>query len=1158
MALATVALDDRYRLEKGRVYLNGTQALVRLLVAQKLRDQAAGLDTGGFVSGYRGSPLGGFDRELWSARTVLNGHGIHFWPGVNEDLAATAVWGTQQTGLTGDGARDGVFGMWYGKGAGLDRCGDVMRHAHGAGTAPRGGVLAVVGDDHAQKSSTHPYNAEPTFADLMMPVLAPADVGEVLGYGLLGWAMSRYSGCWVGLKTMAEMLDCSTSLDADLHALAIRQPEDFSLPDRAVHIRWPDPWPDQEARLVRYKLEAAMAFARANGIDRVVADSGNPRLGIVTTGKSYHDLRQALADLGIPPEEAGAAGLRIYKVGMPWPLEPQGLLRFAEGLDEILVVEEKRGVVESQLKELLYGRPGAPKVTGKRAEDGSWQFPWIGELSPDRIARVLAARMAPFHTGDAARRRLAVLDQQEKLLAKARPVVARPPYFCSGCPHNSSTKVPQGSRAIAGVGCHYMAVGMDRNTATFPQMGGEGVAWIGQAPFSRTSHTFVNLGEGTYFHSGSLAVRACVAAGVNITFKLLFNDAVAMTGGQPVDGTLTVPQLAAQLRAEGVGEIVVVSDEPEKYPVGAGFPRGVGIEHRDRLDEVQRRLRDRPGVTALIYDQTCAAEKRRRRKRGTMPDPAKRVFINDLVCEGCGDCSKTSNCLSVTPLETEFGRKRTIDQSGCNKDLSCVGGFCPSFVTVEGGTLKRPKRVDPGARPLPVPDLPPLDRPYNLFITGVGGTGVVTIGALLGMAAHLEGKACAILDQMGMAQKGGAVVTHVRIAADPAAIQAVRVPTAGADLLLGCDLVVALHDGTVAKMAPGRGHAILNTHETITGDFPRDPDAAIPTGAMVEALRDMLGRESVDAFDATALATRLMGDSIATNLFMLGYAYQKGRIPVSAEAILRAIELNGVAVKANLDTFTWGRRAALDRSGLEGMAPAADSPVPDSLRLSETLEEVIARRAGFLTDYQDAAYADRYRTFVQRVGQAEQARTPGRRELTDAVARNLFKLMAYKDEYEVARLYAETRFMEGVRERFDGRTRLRFHLAPPLLAARDPSTGHLRKTAYGPWLLTAFRLLARLRRLRGTPLDPFGRTAERRMERRMIELYRTTVADLLADLTDANHALAVSIARLPEGVRGFGHVKEANMAAVEARRAELLAAWRQPSSVGPVAHQAAE
>ncbi|CAO3359874.1 Indolepyruvate ferredoxin oxidoreductase, alpha and beta subunits [Azospirillum palustre] len=1155
LALAKVALDDRYRLEKGRVYINGTQALVRLLIAQRLRDRAEGLNTGGFVSGYRGSPLGSFDRELWSARKQLEQHDIRFWPGINEDLAATAVWGTQQIALTGDAAYDGVFAMWYGKGAGLDRCGDVMRHAHGAGTAPKGGVLAVVGDDHAQKSSTHPYNSEPTFADLMMPVLSPADVGEVLSYGLLGWAMSRYSGCWVGLKTMAEMLDCSTSLDADLHGLTIRQPDDFALPERAVHIRWPDPWPDQEPRLVRYKLEAAQAFARANGIDRIVADGPAPRLGIVTSGKSWHDLRQALSDLGIPPEEAGAAGLRIYKVGMPWPLEPQGIRRFAEDLDEILVVEEKRGIIESQLKELLYGRPGAPKITGKRTEDGSWQFPLVGELSPDRIARVLASKLGTAGLGETARRRLALLDQQETLLAKARPVVARPPYFCSGCPHNSSTKVPDGSRAIAGVGCHYMAVGMDRNTATFPQMGGEGAAWIGQAPFSKTGHAFVNLGEGTYFHSGSLGVRACVAAGVNVTFKLLFNDAVAMTGGQPVDGPLTVPQLAAQLRAEGVGEIVVLSEEPEKYGTGAMLPRGVPVEHRDRLDEVQRRLRERPGVTALIYDQTCAAEKRRRRKRGTMADPARRVFINDLVCEGCGDCSKTSNCLSVVPQETEFGRKRTIDQSSCNKDLSCLKGFCPSFVTVEGGSLKRPKKNDPGSEALPEPMLPSLDRPWNIFITGVGGTGVVTIGALLGMAAHLEGKACAILDQMGMAQKGGAVVTHVRIAGTPDAIQAVRVPTGGADLLLGCDLVVALHDGTLSRVAPGQGRAILNTHETITGDFTRNSDARLPTDDMVRALVEALGADRVEAFDATALATGLMGDSIATNLFLLGYAYQKGLIPVSAAAILQAVELNGVAVKTNRDTFTWGRRAALDRKAVEVLrAGAAMAAVPDSHRLSETLEEVVNRRATFLADYQDTAYAERYRAFVRQVEAAEQGRVPGRRTLTEAVARNLFKLMAYKDEYEVARLHTDTGFLDRVRGQFDGETRLRFHLAPPVLAERDPATGHLHKKAFGPWMLVGFKVLAKFKRLRGTALDPFGRTAERRMERRLIEEYRTLVTGLLPDLTLDRHGLAVSLAKLPENIRGYGHVKEAAVAAAEARKAELLAAWRQP----PALSQAAE
>ena len=1149
MALAAVSLDDKYALDSGRVFLTGTQALVRLPMMQRQRDVAAGLNTGSFISGYRGSPLGGLDQQLWAARQFLARNHIHFQPGVNEDLAATAVWGSQQNALYGDAAYDGVFSMWYGKGPGVDRCGDVFKHGNSAGSSRHGGVLLLAGDDHTAKSSTLAHQCEYSFMDAGIPVLNPAGVQEFLDLGIYGWALSRYSGCWVGFKTIAETVESSASVYVDPHRVEIVLPEDFELPADGLNIRWPDDRLEQEARLHRYKVYAAIAFARANKLDRRMIDSPKRRFGIVTCGKSYLDVRQALEDLGIDEARAAEIGISLYKVGMTWPLEREGVREFAEGLEEILVVEEKRAVIENQLKEQLYNWDARvrPRVIGKFDENREWILPSIDELTPARIARVIAKRIARFYQSDDIEQRLGFLDDKEKALEREQASVARIPYFCSGCPHNSSTKVPDGSRAMAGIGCHWMALFMDRNTETFTQMGGEGVPWIGQAPFSKSKHVFANLGDGTYFHSGILAVRACIGAGVNITFKLLYNDAVAMTGGQPVDGPLDPPMITRQLHAEGVKRIVVVSDDPERYPIGTNWAPGVTIEHRDSLERVQKELREVEGVTILLYDQTCAAEKRRRRKRGLFPDPPKRVFINDLVCEGCGDCSVQSNCLSVVPLETEFGRKRAIDQSSCNKDYSCVKGFCPSFVTVHGGQLRKRKsgKVDADAWPvLPAPALPTLDKPYGVLVTGVGGTGVVTIGALLGMAAHVEGKGCSVLDMAGLAQKGGAVVSHVRIAERPEDLHAVRIAAGGANLLLGCDLVVAAGFEALSKIEAGTTHAVVNAHEAVTGAFTRDPDWQFPGGDLRRLIKDAAGADRSDFVDATRVATALMGDSIATNLFMLGYAWQKGTVPVGEEALMRAIELNGVAVEANKRAFLWGRRAAHDFAAVEKLAEPAEAP--ETKHLSRSLEEMIARRAAFLTDYQDAAYAGRYKALVERAKAAEAAKAPGREGLAEAIARYYFKLLAYKDEYEVARLFTSGDFMAKVNEQFEGDFKLRFHLAPPLSASRDPESGHLQKREYGSWMMTAFKLLARLKGLRGTAFDIFGYSEERKTERRLIADYEALVAELLDKLDHDNHALALELASIPEQIRGYGHVKERHLEAAEGHKAQVLQAFRNP------------
>jgi indolepyruvate ferredoxin oxidoreductase len=1135
-------LDDKYTLEQGRVYLSGIQALVRLLIVQAHRDRAAGLKTAGFVSGYRGSPLGGLDKELWKAAPYLDPLDIHFAPGVNEDLGATAVWGSQQVTLFGDATHEGVFGLWYGKNPGVDRSGDVFKHANAAGTSRYGGVLAIAGDDPACKSSTLPSQSDYAFMDAMIPVLNPASVQEILDLGVLGWELSRYSGCWVAMKVISENADASASVAVGPDRIQIARPQDFEPPPQGLHIRLADSALDQEFRLHRYKLYAALAFARANRLDRMVLDSPRPRLGIVTSGKAYLDVMQALKDLGIGENLAAEIGLRVYKVGMVWPLERDGVRQFAEGLEEVLVVEEKRAIIENQLKEQLYNWRSEirPRVIGKFDESREWILPSSGELSPAQVAQVIAARIGRFYTSSKIEKRLAFLAAKESALSKPVASIARLPYFCSGCPHNTSTRVPAGSRAMAGIGCHYLAQFMDRDTSTFTHMGGEGATWIGQAPFTKTKHVFQNLGDGTYFHSGILAIRAAVAAGVNITYKILYNDAVAMTGGQPLDGLLTVEQLTHQLDGEGIDRIAVVSDEPGKYAARSAFPKGTTIHERHALDAVQRELREQPGVTALIYDQTCAAEKRRRRKRGRLADPPKRAFINEAVCEGCGDCGITSNCLSVVPVETQFGRKRAINQSSCNKDFSCVDGFCPSFVTVHGGSLRKGRATSgPMDFPeLPEPRLAGIDGSYNILITGIGGTGIVTVSALLGMAAHLEAKGCSVLDQTGLAQKFGAVSSHIRISQDPEDLHSVRIPAGEAHLLLGCDQLVAASFDALAKLDPSMSHAVINRYQEMPADFTRDPDLEYPAPAIQAAIRDSVVEDGINVVDATQLAAVLLGDTIAANLIMLGFAYQSGLLPLAATSIERAIELNGVAIEMNKNAFLWGRRAAFDGARVQALL------MPEGAEAAEprTLDELIEHRAACLVEYQNASYAQRYRERVARVRQAETERLGEGTALTEAVARNYFKVLAYKDEFEVARLYTNGAFERRLAEQFTGDYKLRFHLAPPLLAQRDPSTGLPRKHGFGSWMMPAFRLLARLKGLRGTRLDPFAYSHDRKLDVQLIADYEASLDAVTARLSEANYQTMLALVRLPEQIRGFGHVKRANYDAAMVLRESYLAA----------------
>ena len=982
----------------------------------------------------------------------------------------------------------------------------------------------------------------------MIPILNPAGVQEILDYGLYGWAMSRYCGTWVALKSMHETVESTAVIDGSLDRVNIVMPTDFEMPEGGLNIRLRDTTLGQEARLHDYKRDAMLAFVRTNKLNKYITSGGRkPKIGVITVGKSYLDVRQALDELGIDEVKCNDLGIRLYKIACPWPISQRDLKEFSQGLELIIVVEEKRSLIEVQVREELYGTANQPVCIGKRDEQGNWLFPVKGALDPNDVAICIGERILQrVGPNEAIAAHVARLKEAQRILAETRDIAVRTPYFCSGCPHNTSTVVPEGMRAYAGIGCHYMAQWMDRSTLGYTHMGGEGANWIGEAPFSKRPHVFQNLGDGTYNHSGYMSIRGAIASGVNITYKILFNDAVAMTGGQANDGGLTVPQIARQVAAEGAKRIVVVTDEPWKYAKNEDWPRGLTIHHRDDLNEVQKELAAIPGCTVLIYDQTCAAEKRRRRKRGKFPDPDKRVIINDLVCEGCGDCGVKSNCVSVQPLETEWGRKRTIDQSSCNKDFSCLKGFCPSFVTVHGAKLKKGSSVVT-AHDLPVlpePKLPPLGQTYDIIVTGVGGTGVVTIGGILGMAGHLEGKGVGVLDMAGLAQKGGAVFSHMRIAEHPEAIHAIRIAAGGADLVLGGDIVVAGTRKVLAAVKHDKTEMVINTAEFLPGDFTRNADFSLPTERLKRAIIADAGREKTHFVDASRIATALFGSTVAANVFLVGYAYQLGAIPLSGQSIEQAIELNGEAVAMNKAAFHWGRRAAIEPAAVEALIKPAPQAMSDSRRLSQSLDEIVERRVAFLTAYQNAAYAARYRQGVEQAKTAEAAKAPGKSGLAEAVARNLFKLMAYKDEYEVARLYTDGAFERQVAAEFDGDLRFEFHLAPPLLARKNPATGEPRKIGFGPWMLSAFGLLARLKFLRGTTLDPFGYSVERKTERKLVADYEAMLAEILGGLNPANHHIAVGLAAIPEKIRGFGHVKLRHLTAAKADEAVLLDQFR--------------
>ncbi|WP_313803266.1 indolepyruvate ferredoxin oxidoreductase family protein [Sphingobium sp.] len=1144
-----VSLEAIYNAETGPAFMTGIQALVRLPLMQRRLDRHRGLNTAGLISGYRGSPVGAYDQQLWKAQKYLDAHDVVFQPGLNEDLAATALWGAQMHKAFGPSRADGVFGIWYGKGNGVDRTGDAFRNANMLGTSPLGGVLAIGGDDHSAQSSMFPHQTDGIFQSVHMPVLQPANVSEILTLGMAGIALSRFSGVWVAMKTIAEVVESAASFDLPAPFPVYVSPAHL-VPAHGLNwdpsINWPAERAEYERRMIEERIPAAIGWAAANRIDRPVFTPSRTRIAIVTVGKAHQDLMQALGNLGIGEDEANALGLSIYKVAMSWPLATEPLLAFAEGAEDIFVVEEKGPTVEGQIKSALFNRD-VPRirVTGKTDVEGKPLLPIVGEFDPLMVARALVARV-PYEGVIDLAARLNMLDKAGQR-GEVIPFPARKPFFCSGCPHNSSTKTPDGSISGGGIGCHVMALSQPKlKTPTFSQMGGEGLQWVGAAPFSQTEHIFQNLGDGTYQHSGLLAIRAAVAAGTNVTYKILYNDAVAMTGGQPAEGALAPERVLAQLLAEGVGAIHLVSDMPENWQA-ARLPTGVTLHHRDAMDALQRELRTVPGVTAILYEQTCAAEKRRRRKRNAFPDPDRRVFINDRVCEGCGDCSVQSNCISIEPVQTHFGGKRRINQSACNKDFSCIKGFCPSFVEIEGAKLRKPSpdriRAMEGERfaSLPKPTVPALDDVYNIYVAGIGGLGVLTTGALLGTAAHLSGLNATVLDFTGLAQKNGAVVSQVRIAPKDKDIHAVRIGAGETDLLLGTDALVAASADSLRKFAKGRGAIVLNGDETPTADIVSDRDFALPTPRIVETLLARAGDKGF-LLSATRIAEGLFGNNVAANTMIVGYAWQKGLLPLTGSAFEAAIDANGAAVDLNKRAFAWGRLAAVDLPAVEQIAGIAKS----ALIVPETLTELIARRTAELSAYQNDGYAALYAAMVDRAQRAAAPLGGKGDEFVRAVATQGYRLMAYKDEYEVARLYGAQAFRDALDTQFSDSGRIGVYLAPPLLSRIDPATGRPKKRKFGPWIFTAFRLLAGLKGLRGTWADPFGYTVERRNERRLASEYRDLVETLCAGLDETGIDRSLALADLPDMIRGYGPVKEAAMAAYEIRQAELRAAPEMP------------
>ena len=1142
-------LEDRFLKNEGRVFLTGTQALVRLPLMQRQIDLANNLNTAGYISGYTGSPLGGYDHALNGAMDLLKENHVVFQPGINEDLAATAVHGSQQSNLVDNPKYDGVFGIWYGKGPGVDRSGDAIKHGNYAGSSKFGGVLALAGDDHGAKSSTTAHQSDHAFIHFGMPVLNPATVQDYLDFGILGWAMSRYSGCWIGMKCITDTVESAASVEVHQERFKVIIPQDHDLPEENIHIQWGFMPAASEPRLYQVRLPAAQAFARNNNIDKVIF-SKKKRLAIVTTGKAYLDVRQALDELALNQEAAEEKGISLYKVGMVWPLEPNKISNFIEGHEEVLVIEEKRPIIEDQIAKIFFNKSKRPRLVGKNDENG---FPLIsseGELSPNALALVIGQRLLNLENDSSIETRISdITNFMDSLKSSGNSHLFRLPSFCAGCPHNTSTKVPEGSIAFGGIGCHGMATFMpERKTQTLGQMGGEGVMWTGIAPFTETEHIFQNLGDGTYYHSGTLAVRSAVASGVNVTYKILVNDAIAMTGGQEITGKVRVDKLSWQVHAEGVNKVVVVSDYPDKYPDNSSFAPGVTVHHRDEMDLIQNELKLVPGVTVIIYDQFCATELRRKRKRGLAEEPDKKIFINPLVCEGCGDCSVQSNCIAIEPLETEFGRKRQINQSSCNKDFSCKNGYCPSFVTVVGGSLRK-KGEESGSsqedfkissyiRTIPIPEVVNLIKPYNILITGIGGSGVITLGALLGTAAHLEGKGVSTLDVAGLAQRNGPVTSHLRVSNDPEDIHATRIASGSADLILGCDIVVTTGLESISKINPESTNIMVNSHVAPTSAFASDPNLDLSSARMKKALRDVSDEKLLNFIDTTKLASSLMGNAISANLFLIGYSLQKGLIPISLPAIERAIELNGVSVEMNKDSLSWGRLAAIDLDLVKEKASNGDEEIDEDK--TSSLDDLVRVRKDFLKEYQDLKYADRYESLVSTVRLVELKLFSDNDDLSKAVAKYYFKLLAYKDEYEVARLHTSEIFRKTIEDKFEGDFKLEYSMAPPIFGGKDPKTGRYPKIRLPSSTYYLFKILRAFKFLRGTPFDIMGFSKHRKLERQLILDYEKTMDVIINKLNEDNYSIAVEIASIPELIRGFDVVKEKNLEIALEEQKQLL------------------
>jgi indolepyruvate ferredoxin oxidoreductase len=1147
------SLDAKFTQESGRIYLSGTQALVRLPLDQHRADKRRGLRTATFISGYRGSPLGGLDQTLERERKLLEAHHVVFSSGLNEDLGATAVFGSQMVGLFPRPKYDGVLGMWYGKAPGVDRTGDAFKHANYAGVGKNGGVLALVGDDPVSKSSTLPSHSEVALYDALMPTIFPGNVQEILDLGLHGFMLSRVSGLWVGMKIVTNVADEAGTAEASPERVnpVIPTIELDGRPfEHLINVNLIPPYGlDMERTLHHARLELAKLYAYQNKLNRVVVPTPDAWLGIMTTGKTYYDVRQALIELGLGEEELRRHGIRILKMGMLFPMEPRVVREFAQGLEEILVVEEKRAFIEMFAKDTLYAMPDRPRIVGKRDEEDRLLVPIVGELDPDTIAHAIAKRIARKMRVDSVEARIRHIDE-----LKHRPkslALARSAYFCSGCPHNRSTVVPEGSVAAAGIGCHGMAMGMDRGIIGVTHMGAEGAQWVGISPFTETTHLFQNIGDGTLFHSGSLAINYAIAAGVNITYKILYNSAVAMTGGQDAVGALPVPALTRRLEADGVKRIIITTDHPENYK-GVSIADNCEVWHRDRLLEAQSVLAAVPGVTALIHDQQCAAEKRRLRKRGRQADPQTRVFINEAVCEGCGDCGKKSNCLSVQPVQTEFGRKTQIHQSSCNKDYSCLLGDCPSFLTIEpiGEPAKEQKRLTPLEAELPEPVLRVPRDGFALHMMGIGGTGVVTVNQILGTAAMLDGRDVRGLDQTGLSQKGGPVVSDLRIDSRPIEISN-KISAGGADLYLGFDLLVAIDPVNLDKAESGRTIAVVSTSKIPTGRMVVDTSVEFPELGGTLMSIDRVTRKDANVYlNAQAMAEGLFNDHMATNFIMVGAAYQAGALPISADSLEQAIRLNGVSVDMNLLAFRWGRMAVVDARRVESAVDTATGRVEAPRVLSAEAEALVGAtgaqgelrrlleiRVPELIAYQDAAYARQYTDFVSRVAREEAEKTPGRTGLSEAVARHLFKLMAYKDEYEVARLHLGTALQAELHARFGPAVRYYWHLHPPLLRA----LGLKKKIRLGSWFKPAFSALSSMKGLRGTAFDVFGYARVRREERALIGEYRALVERALPALEPARHDAAVALADLPDMIRGYEDIKLDNVKQFRARAAELAA-----------------